>query len=68
MGMDSDVSIIKRIEEEETGQVIELENPASLLLSASSEPAWEQKEQELQDYQLISSSNCLSSLWVRHKN
>ena len=38
----SDVSIIKRLEEEETGQVIGVGEPAEPAAIPSSEPAWEQ--------------------------
>ena len=39
---DSDVSIIKRIEEEETGQAIGIGEPGEPAAIPSSEPAWEQ--------------------------
>ena len=65
----SDVSIIKRLEEEETGQAIGVGEPGEPAAIPSSEPAWEQERAGVTGLSTMYLNKLLALLvWARHKN
>ena len=65
---DSDVSIIKRIEEEETGQVIGVGEPGEPAAIPSSEPAWEQERAGVTGLSTMYLSKPVLLVWARHRS